>query len=246
MTVLASNGKYRVQSSSVETLALVVDELIRRLRDNFDAKGVNLQLDYVGNLPLGDLNLAIDEHFAERTRRVELEAELNDRSQLYRQIERRLLSVLGDKNTLDLNGLDWLLSRTHDQIVDIVEQMEEARERLEASQRKLKAVVRLLWSLARIRYKLEDAEWRMYSKCLAASVEAFDNNSEQLGWEEYTLAQLSFLFRHHLKPPKENARAKRKTLSVKTVRDTLTLKKGIRKLFAHLESSKVVAEEKEE
>ena len=243
VSILGSNRKYRIQSVDVEALPLAVEEVLRRVRENFTAKGEEVNIAFLGNLPLADLATAVDEHYAARTRLVELDAELNDRSQLYRMVEKRVLSVLGDRHAGEVDGLDWMLTRTHGQVLEVIEALEEGRDRLEAAQRKLAAVVNLVWILAKERYSLEAEEWKMYRRFLSESVEELDNNCEQHGWEEYTLAQLTHLFREiNISKRKRE----KKDLTIKTLRDTETLKKGIRKLFAHLESSKTTTEEKEE
>ena len=58
-------GRYRVQSSSLDALWIVAEELVRRLEDHFGTgeEGEPGSVSYTEPLPLADFYACIDDHF---------------------------------------------------------------------------------------------------------------------------------------------------------------------------------------
>ena len=91
-TILVSknSGRYRVQSTCLPALWLVLDELTSRIKSHWSQKG-GVKLSYNEQLPLSDFYATLDRHyFSRRTVRF-AEAALNDGAHQFRIIQKRLL-----------------------------------------------------------------------------------------------------------------------------------------------------------
>jgi Bardet-Biedl syndrome 9 protein len=117
-------GRYRVQSDSYSLMYLVLSELEKRLSTKLDTNSNNLQqttsiVKYNENLPLEEYFILISTHLNLRIQLLALTAQLNDVSQQYRLIEKRLLVRFKDRNPTPLHGLDMILKETYDKIMVI-------------------------------------------------------------------------------------------------------------------------------
>lgn len=188
-------GRYRIQSSSLPALWLVVYTLSERLRRWFEAKGdVGLVLGYTEDPPIRDFFAVVDSHFYARCRLLELRAELNDRAHQYRIIEKRLLVRFKDRNPSPLNRLDVLMEDTHRMVMEVSQAIEAAQSELRDTANCLSCVVSLLNLLISLRFELSEEDSTILQACLSPVV---DDNDE-VGWEEQVDAALAHLLRTSL------------------------------------------------
>ena len=200
-TILVSKnaGRYRVQARSFEALALIADELCRRLKEHFGGgvggsasmDGEAFEMGYEEPLPLQDYFALVDAHFEARARAAGGLATLERRAETARAVQRRLLVRYRDKNPSPLGSLDALLEDTLARLMSTGESIEVAQCDTVAAGRRLAAGTRLLLLLLRLRFRLSDEETAALACYLTAEV---DDSLEQ-GWEETTDAALVHLLR---------------------------------------------------
>jgi hypothetical protein len=198
VTVLASAKapKYRVQAASFEALQLVTDELVARLKAGGPpslrsaATGAGV-VDYNDPLPLGDLQLAVREHWTARNDLHLSLLALNDRTYQLRMIQKRLLTRFRDRTPADATALNKLLGATHDQVQAEAVVAERAQGRIAASACKLRCAIRLFRRLCVLKYRLSAEDEEVLEGALPAEVQ---DGLEQ-GWEERADAALTHLLR---------------------------------------------------
>ncbi|RHZ21911.1 hypothetical protein DYB37_004755 [Aphanomyces astaci] len=228
VTILVSKnaGRYRIQSTELDALWMVSNELVDRLQllhvqqtqgnddDDPSALPPPLHIQYQEPLPLADFFAAIDEHFAVRTETAELHAELNDRAHQFRVIQKRLLVRYKDRSPSPLNCLDMLLHGTYSQLLDL-------SRRVHVSANRLACSVHLLLMLIRYKFDLDDDNFAVLSAHLSPRVAD--------AWEESTETAMTDLLKTALAVKKENAAAVAVGVPVELVlpEDTKKLKKHI-------------------
>ena len=146
---------------------------------------------------------------------------LNDRSQQFRVVQKRLLSRFKEKNPSPLQQIDVVLKSTYESIIDTADAIERLQGELRLASRRLSCAVSLLLLLVRSRFQLGD-EWR---ELLQAHLSPDVRDNEEAGWEETTDAAMTHLLRTRLaKVPKETAPP---PPALQPPRDTTKLKKHI-------------------
>ncbi|KAF0691828.1 Aste57867_17017 [Aphanomyces stellatus] len=234
VTILVSKnaGRYRIQSTELDALWMVSNELVDRLQllhlqqtqsdDSETPTPPVLQIQYQEPLPLADFFAAIDEHFLASLRKeqVELGAELNDRAHQYRVIQKRLLVRYKDRNPAPLNCLDLLLNGTYDQLLDLSHKIETVGTRLAVAANRLACSVHLLLMLIRYKFELDDDNFAVLRAHLSPRVHE--------AWEESTEAAMTDLLKTALAAKKETAAtAAGATVELVLPDDTKKLKKHI-------------------
>lgn len=200
-TILASKSgdRYRIQGSSLGHLSIVTEELQLRLHNKF---GEALEISVSENLPLNGLFAAVDDHHSARVKLANLTADLNDRAHQYRLVQKRLLSRFKDKNAPPLRGLDTLLRVTHEQIMQLVAEIETGKSRRHRAAQSLSATLRLIIDLAATKYDLSLEDVEILQSHVPVDVQSCDD--ETMGWEEVTDLSITHLLRTTLaKVPKE-------------------------------------------
>ncbi|RHY32819.1 hypothetical protein DYB32_002195 [Aphanomyces invadans] len=210
VTILVSKnaGRYRIQSTELDALWMVSNELVDRLQllnvqqtqtddDDPSALPPPLQIQYQEPLPLADFFAAIDEHFGVKSE--ELQAELNDRAHQFRVIQKRLLVRYKDRNPSPLNSLDMLLHGTYSQILDLSRQVDQVQRKLSVSGNRLACSVHLLLMLMRYKFDLDDDNFAVLQSHLSPRVAD--------SWEESTEAAITDLLKTSLAMKKEPAAA---------------------------------------
>ena len=247
VTILVSKnaGRYRIQASTLAALWLLAAELVRRLELAFGPGGSQASpaggergegggegggggallpafaVQYGEPLPLADFFACVDEHFAARCELARANDALNDRSQQFRVVQKRLLSRFKEKNPSPLNQIDVVLKSTYESIIDTAAAIERLQAGLDAASRRLSCAVSLLLLLMRFRFQLSD-EWR---DLLRAHLSPDVRDNDDAGWEEITDAAMTYLLRTRLaKQAKETAPP---PPALQRPRDTSKLKKHI-------------------
>jgi Bardet-Biedl syndrome 9 protein len=227
-TVLVSKQacRFTVQASEFASLWVLTQELSLRLAQFYETQE-NGQSDdpftisYQDSLPLHDYFALMDDHFTFRKHLEELRADLADRTQQYRVIQKRLLVRFKDRNPSPLNHLDALLALSFEQTVQLTEAIDDVERALRQVSCHLSAATELVLLLIRFRFELDEDNFKVLR--LHLSPEIFDTVDQ--GWEEQVDASLMHLLRTSLA---RNAKD-RSSLPppMKVPQDTLKLKKRI-------------------
>ena len=134
--VSKSAGRYRVQSSSLEGIWLLADELVRRLYAHFNSASQRASGGgeepfaalYAEPLPLQEYFELIDDHLRCRHALSELLDTLAKRAHQLRVIQKRLLVRVKDRNPAPLANLELLFDGTYAQLMALAEQAETAQQ----------------------------------------------------------------------------------------------------------------------
>lgn len=118
LIVSKASGKYRVHSDSLSAMNIIVSELKRRLILHGKHQKYDIQ-DPICNevFPITEYFSIITVHYETREKLVELSSELNNRSQQFRAVQKRLLLRYKDPNPSSLASLDMLLNETYSDII---------------------------------------------------------------------------------------------------------------------------------
>eukprot|EP00698_Gefionella_okellyi_P022861 TRINITY_DN7657_c0_g1_i1.p1 TRINITY_DN7657_c0_g1~~TRINITY_DN7657_c0_g1_i1.p1 ORF type:complete len:857 (+),score=195.62 TRINITY_DN7657_c0_g1_i1:219-2789(+) len=195
-TILASKnaGRYRLQSDKFEALWLITSELTRRLTVHFAADPEALVLSFAEALPLLDFFNIIDAHFAARQALTKSLADLEQRAQQFRVVQKRLLVRFKDKTPNPLNNLPILLEGTYQQIMEISHVVETQQAQLADLSCRLSCAVRLVNLLIKYRFAMNDQDATVLTQHMCEHV---DDTLTQ-GWEERVDAALMQLLRTSL------------------------------------------------
>eukprot|EP00002_Diphylleia_rotans_P016088 TRINITY_DN3126_c0_g1_i4.p1 TRINITY_DN3126_c0_g1~~TRINITY_DN3126_c0_g1_i4.p1 ORF type:complete len:522 (+),score=102.04 TRINITY_DN3126_c0_g1_i4:1343-2908(+) len=223
-----SGGRYRIQASAFEAMWLVASELVQRLLAYF-ARGPDpeqqteqpFQISFTEPIPLQDYFTLIDEHFKNRQQISQLNAQLADRAQQFRSIQKRLLVRFKDRNPTPLENLDLLMEATHRQIIDLSTAYEETQGRLQQAAAALSAGTSLILLMMKLQYGLDPDNLGTMIAHLSPVVD----DTEEQGWEEVTDVAMTNLLRTTLAKSSKDAAAIAQTLGTPT--DTSKLKKHI-------------------
>lgn len=228
-TILVSKnaGRYRVQARTFEAIALVAQELARRLLEHFGgARGADMadpfRIGFSEPLPLQDYFALVDAHYDGRAHVKDGAQALERRAEAARAVQRRLLVRFRDKNPSSLGHLDALLEDTLSRLVQTGTEVEVAQRETASAGARLAAGTRLLLLLMRLKFALSDAEALALEAYLTPEV----LDSMEMGWEETTDAALVHLLKTALARGAREAGAAVQALSG-LPRDTARLKKHI-------------------
>jgi Bardet-Biedl syndrome 9 protein len=246
-TIIASksNCKFCVQASEFAALWVLADELCLRLQEYFathpadDGGEQPFEISYQDSLPLHDYFALIDDHFELRKHLEGLRADLADRTQQYRVIQKRLLVRFKDRNPSPLNHLDGLLSLTFDQTVQLTEAIDDVERALRTVSCHLSAATELVLLLMKLRFELDDENFKVLR--LHLSPEVWDTLEQ--GWEEQVDASLIHLLRTSLARNAKDRSALPPPMKVPA--DTMKLKKRITSVVDRLANGGRVAGDSE-
>lgn len=198
-TILVSknSGRYRVQSTCLPALWLVLDELTDRIKSYWLQKGT-VKISYNEHLPLSDFYAAIDRHHNSRRTVRFAEAALNDGAHQFRIIQKRLLVRFKDSRPAVLDKLDVLLWQTHRNLLHLARSVELAQKKRGRSGHILACGTQLLLLLMRIRFDLSSVKFTVLCSYLSPAVTELNHAAveESLsGWEETTDSALTYLLK---------------------------------------------------
>jgi Bardet-Biedl syndrome 9 protein len=150
-------GRYRIQSDSYPLMYIILSELEKRLNLKLEPNTANGTagtsiVRFNDNLPLEEYFLLITTHLNLRIQLLASTTQLNDVSQQYRLIEKRLLVRFKDRNPTPLHGLDLLLKETYDKIVVIADEIEGIQKKLKQSSIEIECFSKLLSLLIATKY----------------------------------------------------------------------------------------------
>lgn len=216
--VSKSAGRYRIQSSSLEGIWLLADELVRRLHSYFNSaaqqRSFSVGVDgnaeepfkalYAEPLPLHEYFELIADHLQCRHALAALFEQLGKRAHQLRVIEKRLLVRVKDRNPAPMANLELLFEGTYRQLMELAAQAEAAQQQRRFYATRLSAGTRLLLLLLRLRFALDEEDAALLHAHLSPVV---DETPDQ-GWQERTDAALTHLLRAGLsKTGKESSAA---------------------------------------
>lgn len=221
VSVLVSKnaGRYRIQGDSYAMIFYLLSELERRLNlkissmdpaastttPNGGKSTPALLKSYVSideQLPLNEYFQLINHHLLHRIKLITLNNNLNDISQQYRLIEKRLLTRYKDRNPTPLNGLDLLLNETYQRILTIADEIEETQKLIKKLMAEIQCFTKLMVLLISLKYGMTFAERNLLYSYLCPDV----NEGIEQGWEETINASLVHLLKSALnKGTKESA-----------------------------------------
>ena len=201
-TVLVSktSGRYRVQSTSLSALWLVLEELTSRLESHWLHKG-GIKVTYAEQLPLSDYYAAVDRHYFSRRAVRHAEAMLNDSAHQFRIIQKRLLVRFKDGRPASLDKLDLILWQTHRNLLSLASRVEFTQNERDHAGHILACGTQLLLSLMRMRFPSSSIDFGVLRSHLSPAVLECTHGSvdESLsGWEETTDAALTCLLKTSL------------------------------------------------
>jgi Bardet-Biedl syndrome 9 protein len=228
-TVLISKSACRccVQAAEFASLWVLTQELCNRLSLHFASEEGAVPGDepfcitFQDSLPLHDYFALMDDHFALRKHLEELRSDLQDRTQQYRVIQKRLLVRFKDRNPSPLTHLDTLLTLTFEQTVQLTEAIEDVERALRTVSCHLSAATELVLLLVRFRFELDDENFRVLRLHLSPEV----CDTVEQGWEEQVDASLIHLLRTSLARNAKDRSALPPPMKVPS--DTIKLKKRI-------------------
>ncbi|XP_071942795.1 protein PTHB1-like [Antedon mediterranea] len=234
-----SSQRYRLQSDVLESMWLMVNELIDRLviyHKNAGVKG--FECSYSGSLPVAEYGQIIDAHLELRINHDQFKELLDQRAKQFRAIQRRLLTRFKDKTPAPLNNLDTLLDGTYRQILKLAEGIEENQKAMVRCCMGLSCATLIITTLIKLQYKLTDAEVNVLQAALSHHVPV---QSEQ-GWEEVTDAALTNLLRTCLAKSAKDQAAN--PVSLVRPNDSMKLKKHLQQVCDRLsKGGRLVASE---
>lgn len=198
VTVIVSKnaGRFRLQSSRFEALWLLLQELVNRLRNYFEAELVSesqepLTISFQEALPLQDFFGIVDRHHAVRAQCGDLHVRLGECAHQFRAVQKRLLMRFKDKNPVSLSHLDSLLEGTFNQINGEATCAEKHLLLLHETQHILSAAVQTILLLIQLRFGMDEDGLRTLRSYITPLIQ---ENFEH-GWEEQTEASVAVLLK---------------------------------------------------
>ncbi|KAF4663058.1 hypothetical protein FOZ61_001993 [Perkinsus olseni] len=169
VTILQSktSGRFCVQSTEFGPLWVGLAELERRCKDYF-VEG-DFQLTYLDSLPLQDYFALVDDHFSIRHHLQGLRLEVGKKSLQYRDNQKQLLTRLRDKQPTDLNGMDELLEVTYGGLIEVLDEIEDARAALRVLSGDLAAATELMIGLMKWRFDMGEEDTQHLRQVLSST-----------------------------------------------------------------------------
>ena len=193
--ILSKNaGRFRLQSSQLEAMWLILRELIHRLRKHFKKNKVakeNLEVSFQEALPLQDLFESLDQHCSAVSQYNILHRQFVYRSKQLRALQKRVLLRFKDKNPVSLSQLEILLDDTVAQISQAVHFSKTLSNDLKNTQSSLSAALQMLLMLMEFRFGIKFDGVRVLRSYISPSVQDI---FEQC-WEELAEASVAALIR---------------------------------------------------
>ncbi|KAL6448315.1 hypothetical protein ACFW04_000339 [Cataglyphis niger] len=236
----ATSNRYRVQSNDGLSMALVIQQLVNRLKDKTTG---NLTTTIAQN-HIQLVHSQMEAHFHSRQEADKIANEIGLLSTQLRNIERRMLRAVRERNTRSLaaTGLPFLLESTYHAIFALLDDLAIARAERERTGHGLRCAVRLLLLLLRL--NVNDDKYTM----LEAAIGFEPQLRDELDWEEIADASLSAFLRSMSKKSVGHLDAKPATLSKMTsAKEFAKLKKrlihAIERLDSYQESTNIAENE---
>ncbi|KAF4679247.1 hypothetical protein FOZ60_015313 [Perkinsus olseni] len=169
VTILQSktSGRFCVQSTEFGPLWVGLAELERRCKDYF-VEG-DFQLTYLDSLPLQDYFALVDDHFSIRHHLQGLRLEVGKKSLQYRDNQKQLLTRLRDKQPTDLNGMDELLEVTYGGLIEVLDEIVDARAALRVLSGDLAAATELMIGLMKWRFDMGEEDTQHLRRVLSST-----------------------------------------------------------------------------
>ncbi|KAG5900310.1 hypothetical protein JTB14_026318 [Gonioctena quinquepunctata] len=215
-----SSEKYRVQSDSLASLSVVIEQLIFRLTRHYSNTN-DFKVFCVSALPSNELVSYVDGHFRKRRRVEELEENLCQLSSQFRIIQKRLMAKFKMKNPSPLTNLEILLEDTHSDTVDTTGKLESATSELSRAQTNLSCCLKLLVNLIKgmdLNMKLKET----LESVFCPSVQDLESQN----WENVLDSSLCYLLRTSL-AKSEKDKMRMAQANFEEVTDTSKLMKHI-------------------
>ncbi|XP_012526471.2 protein PTHB1 [Monomorium pharaonis] len=236
----ATSNRYRVQSNDGPSMALVVQQLMSRLKDkatgNFTTAIAQNHIQLVQS--------QMEAHYRSRQEADKIASEIGLLSTQLRNIERRMLRAVRERNTRSLatTGLPFLLESTYRAISALLDDLAIARTERERAGHGLQCAVRLLLLLLRL--NVNDDKYAMLEAAIG-----FESSQlrDELDWEEIADVCLSTFLRSTSRKATGHLDAKPTLLTKMTSTKEFTkLKKRLVHAVERLDSCREADSEKEQ
>ncbi|XP_060529140.1 protein PTHB1 isoform X3 [Cylas formicarius] len=222
-----SSERYRLQSNSLASLSLLVEQLIWRLR-KCQGNRDDFRISFNPDLPVDELFEYVRRHFDCKKNVSLLQNDLSQLSAQQRLIQKRLISKFKSKDPATLKNLELLLNDTHSDIVEATEKLENEIGNLSNAQVRLSCVLHLVRQLLSL-LDLDADLLGMINSTFCSEVYDIDTQA----WEDVVDASLSYLLRTVLaKTEKDKLRAPHS--SFEEVKDITKLQKHLAHVLERL------------
>jgi Bardet-Biedl syndrome 9 protein len=199
-TILVSRnaGRYRIQSSSFDSLWILSSELVRRLKAHFTAASEPanqeaFKIEFTEAMPFNEYFATMDAHFGARQHLAASQQTLSERAHQFRSIQKRLLVRFKDRNPSPLFNLDYLFEDTFQQLIRIADEVEKQQIALLQASNALVCATHLILLL--LRYQLGGHFTKDDFKTLQHHLSPIVMDSQSQGWEECIDAAMTHLLR---------------------------------------------------
>lgn len=192
----SSDGKEEETEGSADLASRAVDQTPLEYRQSFTAS-------FNEQLPLPELQAAMDSHLAARHTLQSSYSSLNDRAHEYRLVVKRLLVRFKDRTPAPMNQLDALLERAQEHVMDGGAAVATAQNQLAASSNVLSGRVTLFLLLLKLRFGLSEQAFAALQSHVPSQV----SDTLEAGWEEATDASLQHLLRAGMRAPSSSTTA---------------------------------------
>ncbi|KAF7277935.1 hypothetical protein GWI33_009051 [Rhynchophorus ferrugineus] len=137
-----SSERYRIQSNSLTTMSVLVEQLTSRLK-NYYKNNSTYRISFISSLPLVEIFEFVKEHYSTRQMVNDIQKKLAKLSAQFRLIQKRLIVKYRSKNPTPLKNLELLLNDTYSDIIFVTEFLENAKGKLVKTQTNLSCVIYL-------------------------------------------------------------------------------------------------------
>ncbi|KAK2962383.1 putative BBS9 protein [Blattamonas nauphoetae] len=161
--VSMNTGRYRVQSTTLDGLRVISEELQMRIRDHYAEDDENdeqepLLLTTSDPIPFGVVLPLIDAHFEIRQNLRETVNDMEKKANLLRAIEKRLLVRCKEKSVSNLSNMDVFFDQTINEQRNNIYRASHLFEELSASSIRLDNAMAVLTFIAELKLQLEGVE----------------------------------------------------------------------------------------
>ncbi|KAL3267708.1 hypothetical protein HHI36_006839 [Cryptolaemus montrouzieri] len=215
-----SSQRYRLQSDSLISSNLMVEQIVFRLRKHFQDDD-DFSINFSGSLPLAPLVSCVNSHFNARKELVSLQDNLAQLSSQYRLIEKRLVAKLKTKTPSPLTNQGILLDDTFLEIMSTVDRLSEKNAEMSKIRVELECSLNAVLNLI----KLMDLDNKLLP-LIESTFQQFVYDVDGQNWEDVLDCNLQYLLRTTLaKSEKDKLRAE--CTNFEEVKDISKLEKHI-------------------
>ena len=162
----SGSNKYRLQSDTLESLWLVTQEFVIRLKAHFKKQSQEIEIYFKETLPIEDFKLTIDKHLELRQNADHSKEILEQCCIQFRAIQKRLLTKFKDKSPTSLDNMDALLEATHRQIVSVADSYLSTQKELALMTNKLNCIGSLYVLLVSLVFRLDEESLQIFESVL--------------------------------------------------------------------------------